>query len=118
MDIREAIKAAQDLPLVPVKCETWASNGWDGTVYVRTMTGAERDEFEYHATKATKKNDNRGLKRRLVVLTTCDEVGNRLFTEADDWLDSKSAKELDRIATAALTANGFSDRDVADLEKN
>ena len=119
MDIRSAIQNADDKPLKPVVCSTWSSNGWDGTIYVRTMTGRERDEFEHAVSKATRKNDNRGLKLRLVLLTCCKETGELLFTDEDiDWLADKSAMELDRLANAALQANGFSEKDVADLEKN
>jgi len=119
MDIRQAIKDADDLPLVPVVCSAWAANGWDGTVYVRTMKGSERDEFEHIVTKGQARKDNRGLKLRLALLTVCDDKGQRIFEEKDsEWLQEKSAVELDRIANASLQQNGFSDKDVAELEKN
>jgi len=83
------------------------------------MKGSERDEFEHFASKATRKKDNRGMKLELVMLTACDDAGELVFTNEDrEWLPGKSAVELDRIANAALAANGFSDKDVEDLEKN
>jgi len=114
MNLRDQIKAAEDLPHEPVEC-----SGWGVTVHVATMTGKERDNFEYDVSKATRKNDNRGLKLRLVMLTACDEKGERLFANDDaEWLEQKSAKEIDRLANVALRINGFTDKDVADLEKN
>jgi len=114
MDLRQRIKDANDLPLTPVECPTW-----DCTIYVRTMKGSERDDFEHFASKATRKKDNRGLKLELVMLTACDETGALLFLPEDrEWLPTKSAVELDRIANASLAANGFSDKDVEQLEKN
>ena len=35
-----------------------------------------------------------------------------------DWLREASSLEINKLADAALSANGFSDKDVEELEKN
>ena len=44
MGIRDSILSADDLPRRAVATPEWP--GADGLLFVRTMTGAERDEYE------------------------------------------------------------------------
>ena len=58
---RDSILSADDLPMVKVECPEWK-----GHVYVRTMTGKERDSFEaemYH-----ERENSNGIDRSLVNL--------------------------------------------------
>lgn len=107
---RESILAAEDLPLEEV-----AVPEWGGTVYVKTMTGAERDRIE----AAYNKEPGRDFRARMAVATVCDETGKRLFTERDVApLSAKSAAALDRILEVAMRLSAFTKKDVDALEGN
>ena len=101
---RDAILAADDL-----KRESVEIPEWGGTVWVRVMTGAERDDWERQIL------DSRGLdnktnlsnaRARLAVLCACGENGERLFGDEDlDAVGGKSAAALERIFDLALKLN-------------
>ncbi len=97
---------------------------WGGEVYIRVMTGAERDMFEAGLYGSDNYNGSgkmnfKNVRAKLATLTLCDESGNRLFTDADMvTLGTKSAAALDRVFSAAQKLNGFTDQDVEDLAKN
>ena len=110
---RDSILSSDDLPKELVQVPEWV-----GDVYVRTLTGTERDAFEQSmVTKKDKPNlDN--VRARFAVLTICDEAGVRLFTDADaKKLGEKSAAALDRVFAVAQRLNGFSSSDVEELGK-
>ena len=117
---RETILGAQDLP-----SERLDVPEWGGSIYVKSLTGAERDGFE--ALIIRKRESNRktggmsilGLKARLVILTACDAAGERLFKDDDiDALNAKSGAALDRIFQVAQRLSGLSAEDVEELEGN
>lgn len=107
---REAILSASDLSSVEVSCPEWG-----GSVFVKMMTGSDRDRWEStHFANPTK-----DVRARLAVFTVCDEAGNPLFTETDlEALGRKSVAPLQRIFNAALKLNRISKSDVDELEKN
>jgi len=92
---------------------------WGGDVYVRTLTGTERDLFE---SKIMGKNGGvnmQDLRARLCSLTITGEDGERLFEESDiKALGKKSAKALSRVFNVAQELNKISDDDVEELTKN
>jgi hypothetical protein len=114
---REAILDANDTKIKLVSVPEWG-----GELYIRTMTGVERDDFE--AEMYTKKGDTLELNRynlraRLLYRCICDESGATLFTKKDvDALGKKSAKALDRCFAVAQKLNGLTNDDVEELEKN
>ena len=113
---KEAILKADDLDITAVDVPSWG-----GQVYIRTMTGGERDGFEQAVSDANKagKLDIRGLKVKLVVLTLCDENGARLFSESDTAaLLAKSSKALNSLFIAAQKINGLTESDVEELAGN
>lgn len=114
---REAILAADDLP-----CESVDVPEWGGPIWVRTMTGAQRDQFEQKcqaSERAGGKLDLRGIRALLVVLTASDQGGKLLFTAGDiPALQEKSARALDRVFTASSKLNGIGAQDVEDLAEN
>jgi hypothetical protein len=88
---------------------------WGGTVFVKTMSGTERDRFETLLVE----NKRRNFRGTLAALTVCDEAGKRLFAESDaQALSEHAASALERIATVAIKLNKFTDNDVRELEKN
>jgi hypothetical protein len=114
---REAILAAPD-----IKTEQVAVPEWGGTVLVRGMTGAERDEYE--ATLVVGKGKNRDVNMRnarakLVVRCLVDADGKRLFGDADvAALGKKSATALERVFDVARRLSGMSDEDLEELMGN
>lgn len=114
---REQILAAQD-----VRYDVLAVPEWGGEVRLRSMTGADRDEYEQWLISQRgpdQKANIRNLRARLVSLSIVDEAGQRLFTDADiDALGARSAAALDRVAEAASRLNALSERDVEVLAKN
>lgn len=122
---REQILSAQDLEkeLVEVK-------EWGGAVYVRALTGAERDAFEQSLVEervvgrgrrqeTTRTVNMRNARAKLCALTICDEDGNRLFSDADvKELGRKSAAALTRVYEVAARLSGLTDEDMEELTGN
>jgi hypothetical protein len=100
---RKAILQADDLALELVNVPEWG-----GEVYVRAMTGTERDRFEVGMYLSRENPEERAVVRaRVVAYCTVDEKGKALFTAADiDALGRKSAKALDRIFSVASRLSG------------
>lgn len=105
---RDSILAAQDLPVKKVPVPEW-----DGHVYVRTLTAAERDGFEVACL-------NGGPIRASLVVRCCvDKEGVRLFADEDATeLSGKSCAAIDRIFEKAEELNKISADDVKELEGN
>lgn len=116
---KKAILNSDDLPREEVEVERWG-----GSVWVRTLTGTERDEFEQSCIKSKGSGKGRdvnmvNIRARLCVLTLCNEKGERLFDARDiDALGKKSAMCLDLIFSVAQKLNGLGNEDVEDLAKN
>ena len=97
-------------------------------VYVRQMTGKERDQFEQSLIK--KGRDKKGaqtfeqnlenFRAKLAVVTICDEKGNMLLQPGDYELlsTSMSAKHLEMIVNKAQDMNKISEEDKENLLKN
>lgn len=113
---RDAILAADDIVTEEVQVPEWA-----GSVYVRTLTGQERDHFEQAVQEANVRGkvDIRGLKVRLLVLTVCDEAGEPLFNDGDNVaLNAKSGRAIDRLFQVAQRLSGLTAGDVDELLGN
>lgn len=114
---REAILAAEDLPRELVEVPEWG-----GAVYVRALTGAERDQFEASIVEQRGRDvrmNMRNIRAKLVALTVVDEGGQRIFTDDDvAALGGKSAAALDRLFAVAQRLSGLSKEDVEELAKN
>jgi len=89
-----------------------------GSVFVRTMTGTERDAWEQSIVSGGK-TDLTNIRARMCVRVLVDTEGNRIFDDTDaKQLGRKSSCALDRIFAAAQRLNGLSNDDVEELEKN
>lgn len=111
---KESILKSDDLPREQVEVPEWG-----GSVYVRTLTGTERDSFEQSMQGKKNKIDLENVRARFAVLTICDEAGARLFNATDaEKLGSKSAAALDRVFAVAQRLNGFTQSDAEDLAGN
>lgn len=114
---RDAILNADDLERRPVEVPEWG-----GTLYVRSLTGAERDHFEtslFEGQGKGRKENFANLRARMVALCAVDGEGERLFADADvAALGGKNAAALDRVFDAAQRLNGFRQQDIEELVGN
>ena len=112
---RDQILSANDR-----KMESVPVPEWGGTVFVRMMTGTERDAYEraqYDLLKIGQIGVN--ARAHLLLTTICDEAGARLFSESDvEALGSKSATALDRVVRAATALNALTEVEVEEAAKN
>jgi len=92
---------------------------WFGAVYVKGMTGAERDRFESGIISISDKDskvDMRDIRAKLCSETICDESGKKQFTLSDvKALSQKSAAGLQRVFEVAQRLSGITDDDVKEL---
>lgn len=113
------ILSADDLTPVPVDVPEWG-----GTVLVRGMTGADRDQFEAAMLndKLSGVSRDRALKNyraRLAAACLVDESGRRMFQGAAvERLGEKSAAALTRVVEVASRLSGLTDDDVEELTGN
>lgn len=108
---KEAILAADDLPRELVNVPEWG-----GDVFVRTMTGTDRDAFE--ASLIGKEGRMENVRARLVSLALCNEAGERMFDDAEiAALGKKSARALDRVFSVAQRLNGIGTEQVEAAKK-
>jgi hypothetical protein len=105
---KTAILAAKDTKLsdpVPVP-------EWGGDVFVKTLTGTERDAFE----DAYAENKMKAFRCRFLVLTLCDDKGQRLFEDGDvAELGKKSSVVINRLFESAWKHNAFTNEAVESL---
>jgi hypothetical protein len=111
---KEQILSAQDL-----KTETVDVPEWGGVVLVRAMTGEERDQYESSVVEQRGKDTRvnlRNARAKLVALSSVDESGAKLFTQADvAALSKKSASALQRVFDVAMRLSGISSADLDEL---
>lgn len=109
MGMRDLILSADDLKREPLEVPEWGV-----TIFVRVMSGSERDRFEAAHLKAPEKD----FRARLAVACVCDEAGAPVFT-ADDVpaLGAKSSAALTRISEVAARLNRMGKEDYDELGK-
>lgn len=92
---------------------------WGGTVYVRELTGKERDKLEASVLSTNGNNSKtnaENLRARLVVLAVVDESGNRLFSDEDaKTVGNLGVKGLQRAFIMAQRLSGLSDEEIEEL---
>jgi hypothetical protein len=113
---RDSILEADDLPRESIEVPEWG-----GMIYVRTMTGTERDAFESTLVEGEGMNRKQSLanfRARLVAITATDEKGVRLFSDDDATrLGMKSSLAISRIFNVAQRLNGIG-QEAENLIKN
>jgi hypothetical protein len=117
---RDAIRVLDDQKIDQVMLPEW---GEDVCLYVRSLTGKQRDDFELSMIKGKGKNSEinlRNLRARLIVLTAVDSdnpvEAKLVFTRADEsWLGDKNAAPLQRLYAKAQDLSGLTAEDVDDL---
>lgn len=107
---KAAILAAQDF-----KVEKVTVPEWGGDVFVRSLSGTERDAFE----ESYVENKTKSFRERFLVLTLCDENGTRLFSDAEIAdLGKKNSIVLNRVFDKAWAVNALRTEDVDALGKD
>lgn len=114
MGLREDILAARDGKLEPLDVPEWGQKVW-----IRTLSGSERDALETLIYQGNKRGGAPNIRAEFAVRCLSDEAGERLFKDNEALLlGKKSGAALDRIFEASRRLNKFDQQDVDDLEKN
>lgn len=86
-----------------------------GFVYVKGMTGGERDEFE-KSCRDTKGRLRGNTRARLAVRTVVNEDGSRVFTDDEIIMVGRIRVDvLQKVFNLAQKLSGISDADVEEL---
>lgn len=110
-----ALNKAKILAANDVKLEKVHVPEWGDDVFLKTLSGTERDIFEESYTTDKMKN----FRSRFLVLTLCDDKGARLFTDSEvEQLGGKSAVVLNRLFDKSWQINAFRNEDVEALGKD
>ena len=111
---RDDILKADDIQIEEVEVPEWG-----GTLFVKGMTGTERDAFETSIVETRGKNSRvnmKNIRAKLAIHSICDEKGKTIFTAKDvEVLGNKSAAALQRVFDVASRLSGISDKDVEEL---
>jgi hypothetical protein len=97
---------------------------WGGSVYMRSITAAERGQIEASAARfrESKGKDEvfaRTFTVKIVAMALCDEAGARLFSDEEvSKLAQKNAKVVAKLSEVAQHLSGFAKEDIEQLEKN
>ena len=98
--ILAAIQAASD-----IKSERMAVPEWGTDVFIKVLSGTERDAFEAGYSDQRMSN----FRVRFLVLTLCDQNGERVFTDEQvSVLGKRSSLVINRLFEAAWKINMLS----------
>jgi hypothetical protein len=91
-----------------------------GEIYVRGMSGKERDKFEeglrIRRGKRTGQSDLRNFRAQLAVRVIVDEQGERLLNDGDaDLFGKVPAGVLDRIIAKSTELSGLAEEEIDEL---
>lgn len=111
------ILESNDIPIEKVEMPEWG-----GHVFVKGLTGTQRDRFEVMVLNWKEKDRNlENIRAQLVSWTTVDEKGNLIFEQSPlvvKQLGQKSSIALDRLFDKAQELSGVSQKDIEELEGN
>jgi hypothetical protein len=104
---RKSILAADD-----VRKEKIAVPEWGGDVFLRVLTGTDRDRFE----ESYSEQKMKAFRIRFLLLALCDEAGQRLFGDDEgEVLGKKSSVVINRLFEAGWKLNAFTQEAVDGL---
>jgi hypothetical protein len=94
--MKDAIFACEFPKPVPVATPEWPD--FDGKLFVRMLSAAERDRYEERIAEG----DHANWRARLVAMAACDAEGKRLFEDADaERLGELPSNLIERLWRAA-----------------
>ena len=112
---KDEILGVSDIQVKLIQVPQWSDGDKPAEVYIRTITGAERDKLEDLAFK--KQFDN--YRARCASCFLSDGEGSPLFTPTDvPKLAKKNAEALDLITDAGIAFNHMRQEDVDRAEGN
>ncbi len=95
---------------------------WNGGLFVRPMTGLERDNYEQSLVRGKGANREMNIanaRAKLVVMVAVNEAGESVFTKGDvKRLGEKSSAALNRIFELATKQSGMSEQDIEELTED
>lgn len=99
---------------------------WGGEVWVKELTGKERDHYEgdifqikSQGGKTQTTFHRANIRARLLVLAIVDDDSKRLFADHElEELGNLGSSALDKLFTVAQRLSGFTEKDVEELEGN
>lgn len=108
---KDQILGAVDFNFVEIEVPEWG-----GTVRIRGLSAAERDQFE---ARLGVSNDLTNMRARLVVSCLVDDDGNRIFKDSEAReLGNKNAAVMTRLFDEVRNLSGMSDEALGIAEKN
>jgi len=116
---RDQIFAVDDIKIEKVNIPEWK-----GDIFVKGLTGKEKDAWEISQMKFVEGEDKPtiiydNMRAKLCARTICDEKGKLLFKESDiEALGKKSGNALSTIFDIAQRLSGITKDDVKKLAKN
>lgn len=112
-ELKARILSVNDRKPIPADVPEWG----DG-IYLRPMSGNERDEFEVWRDENAE--DLTGFRAKVVAYCLCDADGQSLgFTPAEVVrLGEKNGGILDHLCTRALSLSRYTQKDIKELEGN
>lgn len=113
-----ALTAAAILAADDIEVERVDIPEWNGFVYVRGMTGRERDAWEVLASQI-ETGQAKNIRATLAAYCVCDEHGTRLFNDSQIAdLGSKNGRALDRLMPVIKRVNAITDEEIDTIEGN
>lgn len=99
---------------------------WNGSIWIRGLTAAERDLYESQVFivdtnkgKTTGRMNRLNIRARMIRYTACDQDGDALFNDGDiPRIGELPAVIIDRLFDVAQRLSGMSKEDVEELEGN
>ena len=114
---KNAILQAVDIVIEKVEVPEWA-----GFVYVKSMTGAEKDDYDNSVVDISGekvKVDMKNARAKMCARTICDKDGKLLFALSDvNALGKKNGAVLERIFDVARRLSGYGKDEIKNLAKN
>lgn len=115
---RDELLAATNVPIERVDLPEL---GTDAHVYVRGMSGKERDAFEISLAKGPRgqRRNLDNFRARLTVLCVVDQDGTRLYQSGDaELVGNIRVDVLAKIVAVAQRLSGITEADADELGKN
>lgn len=89
---------------------------WGGTIHLRDITAGQRDQYDGYQIDQQGQQKYTDFRARLLILSICDQDGNRLFTDSEvSTISSLPAHVVDRLWDQAALLCGLKTEQV---EKN
>ena len=110
------------LAVLDIKIEKVEVPEWGGSVFIKSMTGAEKDAYDDSICDLDGQEVVMNMvdaSAKLCAKTICDKDGKRLFTKKDILaLGKKNGRALERCSKVARRLSGYKKDDIPTILKN